>query len=123
MAAARPWNVCNSLRRQFISRYGTREWLCGCRNRCQRQGEHSNVVLLTELDGRVGDLLGGARAELARAIKAEELAHGIARSSGYADLDNEVMAMIMRAEPLPPFPETMPQTRIDLTVPIRFSLR
>jgi periplasmic protein TonB len=51
------------------------------------------------------------------------LAHGIARSSGYADLDNEVMAMIMRAEPLPPFPETMPQTRIDLTVPIRFSLR
>ena len=51
------------------------------------------------------------------------LAHSIARSSGHADLDDEVMAMIMRAEPLPPFPETMPQTRIDLTVPIRFSLR
>jgi periplasmic protein TonB len=51
------------------------------------------------------------------------LAHSIARSSGHVDLDNEVMAMIMRAEPLPPFPETMPQTRIDLTVPIRFSLR
>jgi hypothetical protein len=31
--------------------------------------------------------------------------------------------MIMRAEPLPPFPESMPQARIDLTVPIRFSLR
>jgi protein TonB len=51
------------------------------------------------------------------------LAHSIARSSGHADLDDEVMAMIMRAEPLPPFPETMPQTRIDLTVPIRFALR
>ena len=51
------------------------------------------------------------------------LAHSIARSSGYADLDNEVMAMIMRAEPLPPFPTSMPQPRIDLTVPIRFSLR
>ena len=51
------------------------------------------------------------------------LAHSIAKSSGYADLDNEVMAMIMRAEPLPPFPETMPQPRLDLTVPIRFSLR
>lgn len=50
------------------------------------------------------------------------LAHSIARSSGYADLDDEVLAMIMRAEPLPPFPESMPQTRIDLTVPIRFSL-
>ena len=51
------------------------------------------------------------------------LAHSIAHSSGHADLDNEVLAMIMRAEPLPPFPETMPQARIDLTVPIRFSLR
>jgi protein TonB len=51
------------------------------------------------------------------------LAHNIARSSGYADLDNEVMAMIMRAQPLPPFPANMTQPRIDLTVPIRFSLR
>ena len=51
------------------------------------------------------------------------LAHSIAKSSGYADLDNEVMAMIMRAEPLPSFPASMAQQRIDLTVPIRFSLR
>lgn len=51
------------------------------------------------------------------------LAHSIARSSGHADLDNEVMAMIMRAEPLPAFPDSMQQTRVDLTVPIRFSLR
>jgi periplasmic protein TonB len=51
------------------------------------------------------------------------LAHSIAKSSGYAELDNEVMAMIMRAEPLPPFPPGMTQARIDLTVPIRFSLR
>ena len=51
------------------------------------------------------------------------LAHRIARSSGFADLDNEVMAMIMRAEPLPAFPPSMPQPQLDLTVPIRFSLR
>jgi protein TonB len=51
------------------------------------------------------------------------LAHGIARSSGHADLDDEVMAMIMRAEPLPSFPPSMTQERVDLTVPIRFSLR
>jgi len=51
------------------------------------------------------------------------LAHRIAKSSGYAALDNEVMAMIMRAEPLPPFPASMPEARLDLTVPIRFSLR
>lgn len=51
------------------------------------------------------------------------LAHSIARSSGYSDLDEEVMAMIMRAEPLPAFPTSMPQPQLDLTVPIRFSLR
>jgi periplasmic protein TonB len=51
------------------------------------------------------------------------LAHSIAHSSGYAELDNEVMAMIMRADPLPAFPASMTQLRIDLTVPIRFSLR
>jgi len=51
------------------------------------------------------------------------LASRIARSSGYAALDQEVLAMITRAEPLPPFPSTMPQQRLDLTVPIRFSLR
>jgi periplasmic protein TonB len=51
------------------------------------------------------------------------LAHHIARSSGYVDLDNEVMAMIVRAQPLPPFPANMTEPRIDLTVPIRFSLK
>jgi periplasmic protein TonB len=51
------------------------------------------------------------------------LAHSIARSSGYPDLDDEVMAMILRAEPLPAFPASMTQPQIDLTVPIRFSLR
>jgi protein TonB len=54
---------------------------------------------------------------------ARPLHAAIARGSGYADLDDEVMAMIMRAEPLPPFPESMPQARLDLTVPIRFSLQ
>lgn len=50
------------------------------------------------------------------------LAHRIVKSSGYTDLDDEVMAMIIRAEPLPPFPANMPEPRIDLTVPIRFSM-
>jgi periplasmic protein TonB len=50
------------------------------------------------------------------------LTHHIARSSGYADLDNEVMDMITRAQPLPAFPANMPQTQLDLTVPISFSM-
>jgi len=51
------------------------------------------------------------------------LTRQVARSSGYPELDAEVMAMIQRAEPLPPFPASMPQPKLDLTVPIRFSLR
>jgi TonB family protein len=50
------------------------------------------------------------------------LGHHIARSSGHVDLDKEVMDLIMRAEPLPAFPETMPQARLDITIPIRFSV-
>jgi periplasmic protein TonB len=51
------------------------------------------------------------------------LAHRIERSSGHPDLDAEVMSMIERAQPLPPFPPTMTEAKRDFTVPIRFSLR
>lgn len=47
----------------------------------------------------------------------------IVRSSGHRELDNEVLSMVERAQPLPPFPASMPQTKLDLTVPIRFSLQ
>jgi TonB family protein len=47
------------------------------------------------------------------------LAHHIARSSGYADLDNEVMDMIMRAEPLPAFPANMPQAQLEMSAAAR----
>jgi periplasmic protein TonB len=47
----------------------------------------------------------------------------IVRSSGHRQLDNEVMSMIERAQPLPAFPATMPQAKLELTVPIRFSLQ
>ena len=51
------------------------------------------------------------------------LSRQIVHSSGYPDLDDEVMAMIERAQPLPPFPASMTEPKLDLTVPIRFSLR
>ena len=51
------------------------------------------------------------------------LSREIARSSGHRELDDEVMSMIERAQPLPPFPASMPQAKLDLTVPIRFSLQ
>ncbi len=51
------------------------------------------------------------------------LARHIARSSGYAALDAEALAMIERAQPLPPFPPNMSETARSFAAPIRFSLR
>lgn len=47
----------------------------------------------------------------------------VAKGSGYAALDDEAMAMVERAQPMPSFPPSMTQPVISLTVPIRFSLR
>ncbi|PWG63274.1 energy transducer TonB [Spiribacter halobius] len=52
----------------------------------------------------------------------EVLSARIDRSSGYADLDGEVHAMIHRASPLPPMPEALAQERLSLRIPVRFRL-
>ena len=51
------------------------------------------------------------------------LSRHITRSSGVAALDQEVLALIDRAQPLPPFLPSMPQAQLNLVVPIEFSLR
>ena len=45
----------------------------------------------------------------------------VAQSSGYPDLDSSIQEM-MRGAVLPPFPVSMSQSRIDVSVTIRFSL-
>jgi periplasmic protein TonB len=72
----------------------------------QSRGEEGIVLLSFSID-RTGHVL----------------ARQIVRSSGHRELDNEVMSMVERAQPLPPFPASMPQAKLDLTVPIRFSLQ
>jgi protein TonB len=47
----------------------------------------------------------------------------IVKGSGFSDLDAEVLALIERAQPLPAFPPSMTEHELNLTVPIRFSLR
>jgi periplasmic protein TonB len=47
----------------------------------------------------------------------------IIKSSGYRDLDDEVLALVERAQPMPAFPPSMTEAQLNLTVPIRFSLR
>jgi protein TonB len=50
------------------------------------------------------------------------LTYRIDRSSGHADLDAEVLAMIQRAQPLPKPPADMPEPW-ELTIPVQFSVR
>lgn len=47
----------------------------------------------------------------------------IVKGSGYAALDAEAMALVERAQPMPAFPASMTEAELNLTVPIRFSLR
>jgi periplasmic protein TonB len=51
------------------------------------------------------------------------LSRSIARSSGSFELDQEVLGMVARASPFPQFPPGMTQSSVNLSVPVRFSLR
>jgi protein TonB len=51
------------------------------------------------------------------------LASQIEKGSGFSLLDEEVVALIQRAQPLPAPPPEVPGERIELTVPVQFSIR
>ncbi len=51
------------------------------------------------------------------------LSFEIAESSGYERLDKEVLRMLKKASPFPPFPKEMTQEMLVITVPISFNLR
>ena len=55
--------------------------------------------------------------------KGHVLSRHIVRSSGYSALDEEAIMMITRAQPLPPFPPSMPEESRSFFAPIKFSLR
>ena len=50
------------------------------------------------------------------------LSFEIAKSSGRPVLDNEALALIQRAQPLPALPADFPTRTLDAVVPIEFSL-
>lgn len=74
-------------------------------NAARSRGEQGVVLLAFSID-RAGHVV----------------ARHIVSSSGHADLDDEVMSMVERAQPLPAFPASMSEAQLDLIVPIRFSL-
>ncbi len=45
------------------------------------------------------------------------------QATGHELLDNEVMALIRRAQPLPPMPDALTQSTLELVVPVEFSLQ
>lgn len=51
------------------------------------------------------------------------LSSKLMRSTGYADLDAAVNEMVDKANPLPPLPDDYPEARMELIVPITFTLR
>lgn len=51
------------------------------------------------------------------------LSAGVVRSSGSPSLDEEAVALIRRAEPLPPVPAEVAGNAVTLTIPVAFSLR
>lgn len=51
------------------------------------------------------------------------LSYALAKSSGYEALDAEVLAMIERAQPLPPLPAEIPEAVVQIVVPVQFALR
>ena len=55
--------------------------------------------------------------------KGRVLSYELQESSGYRLLDQEALALIKRAEPLPAMPSSMTQAQLELVVPIRFNLR
>ena len=47
----------------------------------------------------------------------------LSRSSGHAMLDQETLALIQRAQPLPSFPPEMREASLNITVPFSFTVR
>lgn len=47
----------------------------------------------------------------------------LVRSSGFASLDQETLALIQRAQPLPSFPPDMREASVNFTVPFSFTMR
>jgi periplasmic protein TonB len=71
----------------------------------QRRGEQG-VALLRFTLNRAGNVL-NARIE---------------RGSGHPDLDEEVLALVQRAQPLPPIPPDIAANTLDIEVPVKFAL-
>ena len=74
-------------------------------------------------DARVNSEQGVAYLRVALNRAGGVLSARIERSSGFASLDNETLALAQRASPLPPPPPEVPGDPVVLVIPVRFTLQ
>ncbi len=66
---------------------------------------------------------GTAQVRFALAGDGRVTACTVTGSTGHESLDEEACALVFRASPLPPPPGAAPNARVELSAPIRFSIR
>ena len=71
-----------------------------------KKKKQQGVVVLTCTINRAGEVLGA----------------DVQQSSDYPLLDQAALDMLTRASPLPPMPESLPRERLNLAVPVEYSL-
>jgi protein TonB len=83
---------------------------------------HLNAYKNYPYDARLRREQGTVRLRFRMDRTGHVLSYNVVGSSGSASLDNEALAMIQRAQPLPPPPADYPGDPLDLVVPLVFSL-
>jgi len=74
-------------------------------------------------EARARRLQGVAHVRFTMDRQGRVLSAALEHSSGHAALDREALALLQRAQPLPPPPAETPGERITLTVPVEFFTR
>ncbi len=105
-AAPRTVDGTGETRDQFLARLLAQLNRCKQYPRAARQARIQGVVLLHFVMDAQGKVLSA----------------GIAKSSGRPVLDEEALALVARAQPLPALPADFPTSTLDAVVPIEFSL-
>jgi len=74
-------------------------------------------------DARARDEQGVVRVAFTIDRAGHVLSSRIVQSSGSPSLDRETLAMLERAQPLPPPPPNIPSTELSFVVPVRFNIQ
>ncbi|KPF97609.1 energy transducer TonB [Rhodopseudomonas sp. AAP120] len=89
----------------------------------QRLAAHLQRFKRYPAEARAAGQQGTATLNFTVGRSGQVLGASLARSSGNAALDAETLAMVRRAEPLPPFPPELNQASLRISVPVSFSVR